>query len=1015
MKLIHKLLLLFVVPLILVIISIICTNRWLGDSALRQQIEKTANIELNLHIDHINAIFQEKVNELRLIAASPVIQGGDILEILRYLENEQKVLSPQIEGLYYDDVEGMVYDVKGNTFSVRDRYYFPKIARGETVITKVITSRATARPIILILVPIFDNHGNRTGAIGATILITDLVQMIRDIKIGKTGFALLVDEDNRIVSSLLMSSSDNAGLSLQPLKVSESRSGLGLLIRNMHSSMHGTSQLMYENSSYLAYFKSIPMMRWSLALVYKESEILADVRWMGNLNIFIALFAVVSICLSIYGVRRILLNPIQTLVKVQRELGEGNSTVRADARSKDEIGELSRSFNDMADQLHERTEGQEKEISERRLAEKALQASEAKYRFLTEKMNDMIWMADLNFSATYISPSVEKILGFMPQEWMRLIPVETMTPESFSHSLALLGAELKREQEEGIDPERTAKVELEYYHKNGSTVWMELVVSAIRDNIGKIIGIHGVSREITERKRAELELKYSEKQYRSTIDAMADALHVVDKDLRILLMNKTFKQWNRRLGLEEETEGKSIFEVYPFLPAEIRKEYEMVFRTGKFLITEDDINVDGQHIFTETRKIPIFEREKVTRVITIIRDITERKRSEEEKKRLEDQLVQAQKIESIGTLAGGIAHDFNNILSAIIGYAELVINDTSDPVRVKKEIKEVLKAGDRAKNLVRQILTFSRKTDATYSPIILNTIITDSIKMMRSVLPSTIEIRQSLTNIGLVMADPTQIHQVMMNLCTNAAHAMDKSGGILEVRLEKVTIGRDANALKLNLPPGHYLRLLVSDTGHGMTPEVMARIFDPYFTTKEIGRGTGLGLAVVHGIVHGHGGAITCKSSPGMGTTFEIYLPEVLYEEEAGKHLEEKPLPRGTERILFVDDEPALVNLAERILSKLGYSVITKTNSIEALSLFKENPYSFDLVITDMTMPGMTGDRLAQYLMEIRKDIPVILCTGYSEYISEERAKKTGIREFFMKPFEIRVLAETIRKVLDGL
>jgi CheY-like chemotaxis protein len=285
--------------------------------------------------------------------------------------------------------------------------------------------------------------------------------------------------------------------------------------------------------------------------------------------------------------------------------------------------------------------------------------------------------------------------------------------------------------------------------------------------------------------------------------------------------------------------------------------------------------------------------------------------------------------------------------------------------------------------------------------------------MMRSVLPSTIEIRQSLINKGMVLADPTQIHQVMMNLCTNAAHAMDKSGGVLEVRLEKVTVDGDAHGQKLNLVPGSYLRLLISDTGHGMTPDVMARIFDPYFTTKEIGRGTGLGLAVVHGIVHGHGGAITCKSSPGMGTTFEIFLPEVLYEEEGGKHHEEKPIPKGTERILFVDDEPALVTLVERILSKLGYSVVTRTDSIEAHHLFKEDPYSFDMVITDMTMPGMTGADLAKEILKIRPDIPIILCTGFSEVITEGEAKRMGIREFLMKPLTLRDIAVAARKVLD--
>jgi PAS domain S-box-containing protein len=495
---------------------------------------------------------------------------------------------------------------------------------------------------------------------------------------------------------------------------------------------------------------------------------------------------------------------------------------------------------------------------------------------------------------------------------------------------------------------------------------------------------------------------------------MADSLHVVEKDLSILLMNKTFRQWNKGLGLEEDTEGKSIFEVFPFLPSEVRKEYEMVFRTGEFLITEEEIHVGEQHIFTETRKIPIFEGENVTRVITIIRDITERKRSEEEKKRLEDQLGQAQKIESIGTLAGGIAHDFNNILSAIIGYAELAINDVSDPAKVKREVKEVLKAGERAKDLVRQILTFSRKAETKYSPIALNKTIRDSIKMMRSVLPTTIEIRQDLIDYGVVMADPTQIHQVMMNLCTNAAHAMDKSGGMLGVKLEKVTIDGDSKSLELNLSEGPYLKLSVSDTGHGMTPDVMARIFDPYFTTKEMERGTGLGLAVVHGIIHSHGGAITCRSTPGKGTTFDIYLPELLSEEEVVKPLEDKPLPTGTERILFIDDEPALVKLADRMLKRLGYHVVTQTSSVDALSLFKKDPYKYDLVITDMTMPGMTGDKLAQKILEIRHDILIILSTGFSEHISEERAKMLGIREFIMKPLETRLLAETIRKVLDN-
>jgi signal transduction histidine kinase/CheY-like chemotaxis protein len=400
-------------------------------------------------------------------------------------------------------------------------------------------------------------------------------------------------------------------------------------------------------------------------------------------------------------------------------------------------------------------------------------------------------------------------------------------------------------------------------------------------------------------------------------------------------------------------------------------------------------------------------------VIETLEDITDRILAEEERKRLESQLVQAQKMEAIGTLAGGIAHDFNNILSAIIGYTQLAMMDLHDKEKAENELNEVLKAGGRAKGLVSHILTFSRKTETEYSPLELPSIIKESLKMLRSVIPTSIEISQDIIQSGLVMSDPTQIHQIIINLCTNAAQAMDKAGGVLEVSLKNVTINGDAAARDLDLSPGPYFRITVKDTGLGIPPEFMERIFEPYFTTKEVGRGTGLGLSVVHGIVKNHQGAITCKSTPGEGTTFEVYLPELESGKESSKHQDDTLVPQGTERILFIDDEPVLVNLANKMLSKLGYTVVTETSSLDALEIFRRDPYHFDLVITDMTMPGMTGDRLAQTLIGIREDIPVILCTGYSGHISEDRAKSIGIREFIMKPFDKKVMARTIRKVFD--
>ena len=394
-------------------------------------------------------------------------------------------------------------------------------------------------------------------------------------------------------------------------------------------------------------------------------------------------------------------------------------------------------------------------------------------------------------------------------------------------------------------------------------------------------------------------------------------------------------------------------------------------------------------------------------------DISRRKRAEEEKLQLESRLTQAQKMESIGTLAGGIAHDFNNILSAIIGFTELAMIDIESTEKVQKALKQVYKAGIRAKELVKQILTFSRMTETDFSPISLKHIINESLKMLRSVIPSTIEIKSSITVEGLVMSDATQIHQIMMNLCTNAVHAMEEKGGILEVGLQEVAIDNIEDFNDPDLSPGPYIMLSIRDTGTGITPDVMKRMFEPYFTTKEAGRGTGLGLSVIHGIVKSHNGAILCKSTPQKGTLFEVYLPKLETDQTTLEAPEKRGLPSGHERILFVDDELNLANLAVDMLSRMGYQVVAKTSSVEALALFRDDPKGFDLVITDMTMPGMTGDRLTLELISIRHDIPVILCTGYHEHLSEIKANAKGIKEFIMKPFDMRTLTETIRKVLD--
>ena len=383
------------------------------------------------------------------------------------------------------------------------------------------------------------------------------------------------------------------------------------------------------------------------------------------------------------------------------------------------------------------------------------------------------------------------------------------------------------------------------------------------------------------------------------------------------------------------------------------------------------------------------------------------------RKRLETQLRQAQKMDAMGTLAGGIAHDFNNILSSVIGYTEIALGGVPKGSLLESNLQEVFKAGRRARSLVKQIIAFSRQSELERKPIKISPIIKETLKFLRSSIPSTIDIHQNIgTDLDTVLADPTQIDQILINLCTNAAHAMQKNGGTLEVNLTNVKLDLDFKPRHSDMTSGPHIRLSVSDTGHGMSKKVLERIFDPYFSTKEKSEGTGLGLAVVHGVVKSLGGTITVYSDPGKGSTFNVYLPTFEGGVKPETEIEES-IPTGNECILFIDDEQPIVNLSKQMLESLGYEVVTKTNSIDALSLIQAKPEKFDLIITDMSMPNMTGEKLAQELMHIVPNIPIILCTGFNKMITEEKAKATGIRALINKPILRQEMAETIRKVLD--
>jgi len=397
-----------------------------------------------------------------------------------------------------------------------------------------------------------------------------------------------------------------------------------------------------------------------------------------------------------------------------------------------------------------------------------------------------------------------------------------------------------------------------------------------------------------------------------------------------------------------------------------------------------------------------------------IQDVTRRREAEASLRRLERQLRQSQKMEAIGSLSGGIAHDFNNILTPLLGYSEMLRDAVPSDDPARDYVEEILKACGRAKELVNQILTFSRQSDRAGIPVRVTPIAKEVLKLIAGNLSPSIQTSYvNKAERDTVMGDPTQIHQVLMNLCTNAVHAMRETGGTLEVRLTNFLIEHRSRSEFPHLQPGTYLRLSVRDTGTGMDSATVERIFEPFFTTKLGGEGTGMGLAVVHGVISGMNGAVSVDTAPGSGSTFHVAIP-ALTEASPEPEPAAGPILRGTERVMFVDDEPDILKMAAIMLTQLGYEVSTFGSPLQALERFRANPGGWDIVITDQVMPGMSGDQMATTMMSLRPDLPVILCTGFSETISAPQAKAMGIREFVLKPVVKRYMAEAIRRALGN-
>ena len=508
-----------------------------------------------------------------------------------------------------------------------------------------------------------------------------------------------------------------------------------------------------------------------------------------------------------------------------------------------------------------------------------------------------------------------------------------------------------------------------------------------------------------QRQKDEINLKQSEERYRTILENVLMGVYQVTVEGKFLFSNEKLIEMLGYASYEELEAIDNISELY--VRAEERNHLvDEVIHKG-FLVGEFEFRrKDGQSIWVKLHVRKTKSKEGEIILEGLMEDVTQIRK-------MEAQLQQSQKLEAIGTLSGGIAHDFNNILSSIIGFTELSLDEVEHGTTLQNNLTEVLKAGNRARDLIKQIMTFSRKGEQERKPVQINPLIIETVRMLRSAIPTNIEIEEHITPEMLTIdANPTQMNQVMVNLVTNASHAIHENG-IIEIGLEAVSLDESIKNSYPDLLPGRYAKIFVSDNGCGIAKENLGLIFDPYFTTKDPDRGTGLGLAGVHGIVKTHGGHISVYSEVGKGTSFNVYFPIVDKNEKLQKTAED-PIPTGNERILLVDDEQVILDLGEKTLKQLGYDVVVKNGGVEALTLFRADPDRFDLVITDMTMPKMTGDQLARELMKVRPNIPVILCTGFSSKISREQAKEIGIKAYAMKPLARREMAITVRNVLDG-
>ncbi|WP_028316935.1 hybrid sensor histidine kinase/response regulator [Desulfatibacillum aliphaticivorans] len=762
---------------------------------------------------------------------------------------------------------------------------------------------------------------------------------------------------------------------------------------------------------------------FAIAYFLYEKKILLDYY---NALIFIFVLALI---LGGFILLRQILDRVADLAEFGKKVEQGDSTALAAAQFEDdELGEISGTINNLIAKLEKTTDRANQRViellcikefadavREERSKTKLMHLLLEKAMAATGSASGAVFIRDergSNFSLVD-SRGVDPVLALdSGAQMMELVKSGEMGPGSPTFVAPL------------IEQDRMIGV-IALGAKQGGALFTEQdqnVLSIMKDHLSSGCEAGYLDSELQDRVRElnkrtedleeEIRIRQeTEDKLRSILES-SSAISIVSTDL-----DQIIRYWNK--GAEnifgftaEEMIGEKITKIYVDDP----QSREILSQARNHVIENKDatscevreLSKEGSDKWVRLNLSARMDQDKnVIGLLGIGEDITERKQ-------LEQMLLHAQKMKAIGTLAGGVAHDFNNILTSVRAYTELAQFRIDNQGAVQESLDQIMNATDRAKEMVKQILNFSRQTGEEKKPVQLGPVIKEAVTLLKAALPSTIDVVMALKEWECIIhADATQVHQIIMNLGTNAAHAMVQSGGILHFSMIREEVDRKTAAKIPELKSGNYIKLRVQDTGCGMEPEVMKHIFDPYYTTRETGKGSGMGLAVVYGIVKQHGGAIVVKSKPGKGTLFDVYFP-IVSERPKSSPRKATDIPHGTESILFVDDELAVTEPYLRILEDLGYTVTGFTDGMEALEAFRANPSHYDLIICDMTMPKITGEMLAQRAKDVRSDIPVIICTGYSDAMSEEKAREMGIQAMLPKPLAVEELAAAIRTVLAG-